>query len=111
MKHFKSLLLLSAISLIGIASFSFLPIDNNINKVEASVGNYVTDPNTYYDDVENLTGLILLMMMLVLENIKDISIHILIKMDILLVFIAIVPLKQIGIKAIHIIVNMYGLNL
>lgn len=56
MKHFKSLLLLSAISLIGIASFSFLPIDNNINKVEASVGNYVTDPNTYYDDVENLTG-------------------------------------------------------
>ena len=56
MKHFKSLLLLSAISLIGIACFSFLPIDNNINKVEASVGNYVTDPNTYYDDVENLTG-------------------------------------------------------
>lgn len=56
MKHFKSLFLLSAISLIGIACFSFLPIDNNINKVEASVGNYVTDPNTYYDDVENLTG-------------------------------------------------------
>ncbi len=54
MKHFKSLLLLSAISLIGIASFSFAPI--NISKVEASVGNHVTDPNTYYDDVENLIG-------------------------------------------------------
>ena len=57
MKHFKSLLLLSTLTLASIASFSFLPIDNNnVNKVEASVGNYVTDPNTYYDDVENLMG-------------------------------------------------------
>ena len=57
MKHFKSLLLLSTLTLASIASFSFLPIDNNnVNKVEASVGNYVTDPETYYDDVENLMG-------------------------------------------------------
>lgn len=28
----------------------------NLNKVEARVGNYQTDVNTYYDDVSNLTG-------------------------------------------------------